>query len=187
LIELGVQLAIITALILPVLTVCIVIMLQPLLSKRYTQGVRKYLSYLFRAPEITPLEGQSEAQLDPLERRTNLKNQLLVRLGFIYLFVSIFIISNIIAQFYLTADDLLQTVSQEGTDLVRTWVSITIYGPFVGGWKGSLPWYGVSALPPLDGSTFHEVGFHLPKQSLVIQAFLVRHSHFCLLQQFLRR
>jgi hypothetical protein len=140
----------------PLLVVCIVILLQPSLKKRIPHGIRKYLSYLFLAPTIMPLENQNNTQFTPEETRTNLKNQLLMRLGFIYLFVSIFIISNIIAQFYLVVDDLLQPVTQGGTDLVRTWVSITIYGPFVGGWKGSLPWYGSFVLPPLNGSTFHE-------------------------------
>jgi hypothetical protein len=156
LIELGVQLAIITAIALPILTVCFVILLEPSLRKQSPRGVKHYLSYLFIAPEILSFEDQNAAQPVSDIQKTRLRNQLLVRLGYIYLFVSLFVICNILAQFYLVADDLLQPVTQGGTDFVRTWVSITIYGPFIGGWKGSLPWYGYSLLPPLNGSTFHE-------------------------------
>jgi len=156
LIELGVQLAIITAIALPIIATCLVILVEPSLRKNHNQRFRRYLSYLFLAPSIAPLEDQNIAQLNPEEQKSHVRNQLLVRLGFIYLFVFLFIVGNLIAQFYLVADDLLQPVSQGGTDLVRTWSSIAIYGPFVGGWKGSLPWYGVFLLPPLEGNTFHE-------------------------------
>lgn len=155
-IELGVQFAIIIAIALPIITTCMVIVLEPSLRMSQPEGLRKYLSYLFFAPEIAPLENQNIAQLTPEGKKSHLKNQLLIRLGFIYLFVAIFIISNVLAQFYLVANDLLQPVTQSGTDLVRTWESITIYGPFVGGWKGALPWYESFVLPPPTGATFHE-------------------------------
>ena len=156
LIELEYQIAIVTAIALPIVATCLAVLLEPSLKTRQPQGLRKYLSYLFLAPNIAPLQDQNVGQLNPEEQKSHVRNQLLVRLGFIYLFAFLFIISNLIAQFYLVADDLLQPISQSGTDLVRTWTSIAIYGPFTGGWKGSLPWYGVFLLPPLEGSTFHE-------------------------------
>ncbi len=156
LIELGVQQAIITAIALPIMATFLIILLEPSLRKNQSPGLKKYLSFLFLAPDIAPLEDQYIAQLNPVVRKHHVKNQLLVRLGFIYLFIVLFIVSNLIAQFYFVIDDLLQPVSQGGTDLVRTWSSIAIYGPFIGGWEGSLPWYGVFLLPPLEGNTFHE-------------------------------
>jgi hypothetical protein len=155
-IEIASSFVFIVALVVPIVLTCIIIIVEPWLKQQGKRGVRKYLSFLIIPPDVTSLELDEDTTLNQMEKRNHLKSQLLVRLGFVYLIVILFLVCNLIAEFYYVVCDLLEHMGQSGTDLTRTWSSIVIYSPFLGGWLGSLPWYGQIPFPPLNSNIFHE-------------------------------
>lgn len=147
---------IILAVLIPIITTLLVIIIEPRLKQQESEGVRKYLSFLFTPPDMSPLELENSTTVNQIEKRNHLKSQLLIRIGFTYLIIVLFVTCNWIAEFYYIAGDLLETMTQGSTGRERTWASIAISGPFTGGWLGSLPWYGYIPLPPLDANILHE-------------------------------
>ncbi len=146
----------ILAVLLPLVSTCLVIIAEPRLKQQKSEGIRKYLSFLITPPDMKPLEMNTDTNVNQIEKRDHFKSQLLIRIGYVYLIIVLFITCNWIAEFYYVAGDLLETMGQTGTDLTRTWSSIIIYSPFEGGWLGFLPWYGNLPSPPLYVDIFHE-------------------------------
>lgn len=154
--EINSSLVLIIAILIPVVSTCLVVLFEPWLKKQDTNGVGRYLSFLIAPPALTPLDMEGDTTLNQSEKREHLKSQLLRRIGLMYMIVVLFIICNFVAEFYYVAGDLLETQGQGGTDRIRTWSSIIISGPFTSGWMGDLPWYGHIPLPPLGANIFHE-------------------------------
>jgi hypothetical protein len=155
LIEFSFSLTIIVAIALPIFALCLVFLIEPWFRISNPKRARRYLSYIFHPPSVFPLKS-AEAILAPDEKRAYLKTQFLKRLGLFYLLLALFLISSFWAEFYYILGDLTQPITQGGTDLTRVWTSVQINDPFYGGWKGSLPWYGIFLLPALEANTFHE-------------------------------
>lgn len=146
--------AIVLAFALPILLLTMFVLLYPSLKNGSRSRIRRYLSYVINAPRIGPLN--PEKGYSSGEYGTYLKSQLKIRLYLVYIGIGLFIMSSIVAEFYHVMSDLSIDVGQGSTGLTRTWTSVAFLNPFDAGWVGSLPWYGVIPLPPLNAPIFHD-------------------------------
>lgn len=144
--EIGVDLATIIALALPLIAVISCILIIPSLRKSTGSKIRRYLSYLVTGPQIGSLITD-----DP----DTLWRQIKIRLFFIYIGIAIFLISFMIGEFYQVIFDIVLPLTQGSTGVSRVVSSVVFQSPFSAGWVGSLPWYGALPLPGTFG-TYHE-------------------------------
>ncbi len=144
--EIGADLAVILAIALPLIAVCLCILIIPSLRKSTGSKIRRYLSYLVTTPQIGSLKSN-----DPNAKWRQIK----VRLFFVYIGIGIFLISFMIGEFYQVMLDIILPVTQGSTGVTRVVSTVVFQSPFSAGWVGSLPWYGSYPLPEIWG-TYHE-------------------------------
>jgi hypothetical protein len=142
--ELPIELATITAIVLPIIAVCFFILAIPWLKNGSTSKLRKYLSYT-----ITPPKLKAESSIDSNETSeqaptSSVRNDR-VKLYFYYLGIVLFLISFILAEFYQVMVDASFPVTQGNTGDSRIITTIFFQSLFNVGWVGSLPWFGVTA------------------------------------------
>ncbi len=150
LLELSADVASILIILIPILTIVCSLFLIKFSSEESPNRVRRLFGYLKKPPEIKPIDDEQLAQLQGIPLNKYLKDQLLIRLGFVYLLICVFILGSIIATFYYIMGDLLLPLGQGQTTDIRTWSSISIDTPFTGTWYGSFPWYGGDGFPLTD-------------------------------------
>ena len=144
--EIGVELATLIAVILPVVVVCLCFLIIPSIRKSTGSKIRRYLSYLVTPPPIGSLKSnEPEAWW----------RQVKIRLFFVYLGIGIFLISFMMGEFYQVMIDIMLPVTQSSTGAERIVSSVVFLSPFSAGWVGSMPWYGSFPLPGLI-DTYHE-------------------------------
>jgi len=139
--------AIIIAIALPIIVLCLFVLVTPRVKNGSSSKWRRYLSYFIKPPRI----GDNESEIpesDAEGKRTSLWREDKVRLFFFYLGVALFLASFMIGEFYEVMIDLTLPVNQGSTGEYRTITSIIFQSPFNAGWIGELPWMGYS--------TFHE-------------------------------
>jgi hypothetical protein len=144
--EIGVNIAVIIAIALPLIAFSLCILIIPSLRNSSGSRLRRYLSYLITPPMIGSLKSN---------KPDSLKRQIKVRLFFLYLGIAIFLISFMISEFYQAILDIMLPVTQGSTGAERIVSSVVFQSPFSAGWIGSLPWYGALPLPGIFG-TYHE-------------------------------
>jgi len=135
--ELSVDLASITAVVLPIIAVCFFIITIPWLKNGSGSKLRRYLSYAIRPP------GASEENSDTHEGSA-ISPEDKNRLYFYYLGIALFLISFFIGEFYQVLIDLSLPVNQSTTGEYRSATTVVFQSLFNAGWIGSLPWFGVT-------------------------------------------
>ncbi|TFH04125.1 MAG: hypothetical protein E4H14_15405 [Candidatus Thorarchaeota archaeon] len=139
--EFTVDQAIIIAVLLPIVAVCLFILVIPWLKNGTGSKFRRYLSYFVHPPQIDAHE--SEPSEDCTENETtSLWRETKVKLFFYYLAIALFLVSFMIGEFYEVIIDLSLPVTQGSTGELRTVSSIIFQSPFNAGWVGALPWAG---------------------------------------------
>lgn len=133
--EITVDQATIIAIILPIITVCLFILLNPWLKKGSDSKLRRYLSYLASPPQI----GSNSSENGQAAKWRETK----VKLFFYYLGIVLFLVSFVIGEFYEVMFDLALPVSQGSTGEFRTVTTIIFQAPYIAGWFGALPWSGL--------------------------------------------
>jgi hypothetical protein len=128
---LGIGLAQIIAVVLPIAATCVFYLLNMKFKDRSGSRVRKYLSYLVVPPRLH-VDSHNEST-----RRDR------VRLYFYYLGILLFLVSFLIGEFYQVMFDLLLPVTQGSTGEVRIVTDVLFTSLFSAGWIGSLPWIGI--------------------------------------------
>lgn len=119
--------------------------------------INKIVSKLFITPfPLEPLQTELSDDLNLSEKEKKLTRQLYYRLLLIYGGILLFLISNLIGEFYFLLADITQQVSQGSTGNTRIWSSFVFKSLFSGGWMGYLPWYGNLPLPPTNLASFHD-------------------------------
>ncbi len=125
----------IMAVLLPIISVCLFILIIPAMKNGSGSKVRRYISYLINPPKLSdtaPKEG-----VDSLWRRNK------VRLFFYYLGAILFLTIFMIGEFYEVMIDLLLPVQQGITGNMREITNVAFQSLFNAGWIGSLPWIGL--------------------------------------------
>ncbi|NHI87962.1 MAG: hypothetical protein EAX87_00480 [Candidatus Thorarchaeota archaeon] len=128
---LGIGLARIIAVVLPIVAVGIFYVFNTRFRDRSEGKARKYLSYLVVPPRLH-IDGPNKSW-----RRDK------VRLYFYYLAVVLFLASFLIGEFYQVMFDLLLPVTQGSTGDARIVTDVLFTSLFSAGWIGSLPWMGL--------------------------------------------
>ncbi len=143
------------ALLLIVIPLLLVVSIHYLLKSRPSNRVVRYLNHLVSSPSISyPTE---KAELPQSEKKLLHKRTIAIKLALAYGGILLFVVGNLIAEFFLIFADVSRRITQGSTGAVRTWSSIVIENPFSGGWMGSLPWY-TSIAHPLGGfDVYHDV------------------------------
>jgi len=152
--EFTIDQAIIIAIALPIVAVCLISLV--ILCFRNGSGsmLRRYLSYLVSPPQIGSHSSVTPED-DKGQEHTARWREIKVKLFFFYLGTAIFLISITIGEFYEVIFDIILPVSQGSTEEMRILTSVIFQSPFSAGWTGSLPWYGQLPLPSGLG-TYHE-------------------------------
>ena len=132
--------AIIIALALPIIAMCLFILTIPWLRNGTGSKLRRYLSYFVSPPQLG--SNRMEVPESETEERVNLWREDKVRLFFFYLGVVLFLASFMIGEFYEVIFDLMLPVNQGSTGEYRTITSVIFQTPFNAGWIGKLPWTG---------------------------------------------
>ena len=135
--ELPVDLAILTAIVLPIIAVCFFIFAIPWLRNGSSSKIRRYLSYAITPP------GSSDERSEMKDENSAISSSDKNKLYFYYLGIALFLVSFIIAEFYQVMIDVALPVSQSNTGDSRIVTSIIFPSLFNAGWVGSLPWFGV--------------------------------------------
>jgi len=133
--------AIIIAIILPIIAVCIFIISIPWLRNGTGSKLRRYLSYFINPPRIGSYGSESAAN-DIEFRHTTTWRETKVKLFFYYLAIALFLVSFMISEFYEVMIDLSLPITQGSTGELRTFTSVVFQSPFNAGWVGALPWAG---------------------------------------------
>ena len=133
--------AVVVAIALPIVAVCLFYLIIPRLKELSGGRVRRYLSYLITPPRIGSKSPEDGKEQTPEISWRNDK----VRLYFFYLAVALFLVSFTISEFYEVMMDLLLPVSQGSTGEMRVALTVIFESAFSVGWIGSLPWIGVNA------------------------------------------
>ena len=128
---LGIGLARIIAVVLPIVAMCIFYVFNINFRDRSGGKARRYLSYLVLPPRLH-IDGVDESW-----RRDK------VRLYFYYLAIVLFLVSFLIGEFYQVMFDLLLPVTQGSTGEARIVTDVLFTSLFSAGWIGSLPWIGI--------------------------------------------
>lgn len=131
---LSLEQAIVVAIALPIVTLCLFFLVIPWLTNGNGSRSRRYLSYLITPPSI-----DSDASTWRSDK---------VKLFFYYLGIMLFLTSVVIGEFYEVMIDLMLPVNQGSTGEMRIATSVIFQNPFSVQWLGSLPWMGVN--------TYHE-------------------------------
>jgi hypothetical protein len=152
--ELSVFQATIIAIALPIVALGVFILIILWLRNGSGSRARRYLSYLVNPPRIGSLKS-SDSEVDANSKQVSLWRELKVRLFFVYLGITIFLVSFMIGEFYEVFMDILLPVTQGSTGEARTVTSVVFQNLFTAGWIGAMPWYG--GLPAPSGfGNFHE-------------------------------
>ncbi|MHA1959020.1 MAG: hypothetical protein ACW99U_02235 [Candidatus Thorarchaeota archaeon] len=154
LVELSAQQSIYISIILPLIPVLIAILGWIWIRRNPDSRILGKLSFLGRAQGTIEQKKEGDS-LSSESEKLQLKNQLLTTLAFVYIAIALFLISNVIAEFYVVVGDISFNITQGTTDFARTVTSVEILNPFYGGWIGSFPWYGSFELPPTNSEVFH--------------------------------
>jgi hypothetical protein len=154
LIELTAQQSIYIALVLPLIPVLIALVFRSWIRRNPDSRILTKLSFLGRSHGNSEQTKDGES-LSRAREKLQLRNQLLTTLAFVYIAVALFLVSNLIAEFYVVVGDLSFNIAQGTTGFGRTVTSVAILNPFYGGWIGSFPWYGSFELPPYNSDVFH--------------------------------
>jgi hypothetical protein len=128
------------------------------ISKRGNSSkINRFVSkYIIQPLPLDPLHPEiSEYSSDP-KMRSKFTQQLSYRLILIYGGIFLFILGNLIGEFYLLFADLSQSITQGTTGSQRVWSNIVFSSPFNGGWMGFFPWYGGMPLPPINLDSYHD-------------------------------
>ncbi len=144
--ELPVELAIITAIVLPIVAVCFFIITIPWLKNGGGSRLRRYLSYAITPPQLTSDESVNGD--DVQEGGSGLSRDDKVKLYFYYIGIALFLVSFIIGEFYEVIIDVMIPINQGSTGEYREITSVVFQSFFNAGWVGSMPWFGFS--------TYHE-------------------------------
>jgi hypothetical protein len=153
--ELSSLQATVLAILIPLLSIGLPVLLNHI-SKNGASGiVGKLCSYLTRPIPFESLAGESHAGMNSGEKRMFLTKQIVLRLIIVYVLLALFLLGSTIAIFYQIIIDLAMVIIDPGF-VSKTWTVIVIDSPFSGGWYGSLPWYGQRFLPPAEAEVFHE-------------------------------
>lgn len=146
--ELSVNQAVIIAIALPIIALCLFILIIPWMRNGSDGSIlRRYISYFVHPPRIDTIE--SEPFEDGRENEsTSMWRETKVKLFFYYLAIALFLVSFMIGEFYEVMIDLSLPVTQGYTGELRTFTSIIFQSPFNAGWVGELPWAGFT--------TYHE-------------------------------
>ena len=145
--EFSASQAVIIAIILPIIVVCLFIITIPWLKNGTGSKLRRYLSYFIHPPQMDAHE--TEPSDTSIENKPSSEwRETKIRLFFYYLAIVLFLISFMIGEFYEVMIDLCLPITQGNTGAVRIFTSIVFQSPFNAGWVGELPWTGFT--------TYHE-------------------------------
>lgn len=131
---LSLEQAIVVAIALPIVALCLFFLVITWLSNGNGSRLRRYLSYLITPPRI--------------DSDTSTWRGDKIKLFFFYLGIILFLTSVVIGEFYEVMIDLILPVTQGNTGEMRIVISVIFQSPFRVEWLGSLPWMGVN--------TYHE-------------------------------
>ncbi len=141
------------AIAIPVSSVAITLLISKFAKCSQNERVRRFCSTIMKPSPFALLA--KESCLSSIEYSSNLKRQITYRLGLMYFFIGLFLLSNVISVFYQVVADLgMYYIDPNFTP--RCWSGIALESPFLGGWIGSFEWYGQSFLPPANANIFHE-------------------------------
>ena len=128
------------------------------LSKtKNSSKIRNFASKFFITPfPLEPLQTEFSDDFNLSEMNKHFTRQVSYRLLLIYGSIVLFLLSNLIGEFYFLLADITHQVSQSSTGNTRVWSSFVFNSPFSGGWMGYLPWYGSVPFPPSNLATYHD-------------------------------
>ena len=121
--ELPVNLAILTAIVLPIIAVCFFIITIPWLRNGTGSRLRRYLSYAITPPKLDSEESAEEDQ-------SALSHSDKVEFSFYYLVIVLFLVSFVIGEFYEVMFDLALPVNQGNTGEYRTVTAVVFQSLF---------------------------------------------------------
>jgi hypothetical protein len=122
-------------------------------SSKISKIVKKFV---IRPIPLDSLHKELSDTSDLSEMKNDFKKRLSYRFLLIYGAIILFLLGNLIGEFYFILTDTRIPVTQGSTGDTRTLASIVFNSLFSGGWMGSLPWYGNMPLPPIYLDTYHE-------------------------------
>ncbi|MHA2164253.1 MAG: hypothetical protein ACXAC6_10130 [Candidatus Hodarchaeales archaeon] len=147
----------IIALLLLIIPVVLSLLCNWLSNKNSSSKISRIVNkFVIRPIPLDSLHKELSDTSDLSEMKNSLKKQLSYRFFLIYGAIVLFLIGNLIGEFYFILTDISIPMTQGSTGDTRTWASIVFNSPFSGGWMGSLPWYGNMPLPPMNLDTYHE-------------------------------
>jgi hypothetical protein len=139
----------------PVLAISIALLLPVLRGHTRSPRLIWVLDRLMHPPSFwSPLDTSTSQEQPTGVSRKHLS--FLSCLAFLYLYIVLFVLGNIVGVFYSVATDISRSVTQGGTGLPRIVTGVLFQDPFHGGWTGDLPWYGALPLPLKGMNTYHE-------------------------------
>jgi hypothetical protein len=125
------------------------LLMDTLYEKSMNQGRKSLLSYVMDSPKFNEISNSEEPN-GPNERK-----RYLAILGYSYLVVFLFLLVNLISEFYFLMGDAGFEVTQGSTGDVREISKIVLESPWWSGWYGNLPWYGYYPSPLAGSNLFH--------------------------------
>lgn len=145
------------ALLLLIAPIILSLLLYLLSNTNSSSKVNKIISKFVITPvQLEPLHSELSDTQDLALTENKFKNQLNYRIFLIYVAIILFLVGNLIGEFYFLVSDVSLPVDQGSTGEIRHWSSIILNSPFSGGWMGFLPWYGNLPLPPKNLDVYHE-------------------------------
>jgi len=149
--ELTILNTIILAILVPVLSIGLPVVTNRLSKRECSGKMGRFSSYVRKPIVFKSLDDDAT----PGERKDYLKKQIAQRLLIVYLFIGLFILSNVVGTFYQIIADHSMCIIDPGF-APREWIKIIFESPFNGGWSGSFAWYGQTFLPPAGADIYHE-------------------------------
>ena len=142
--ELPIEIAALTAIVLPIIAVCFFILAIPWLKNGSSSRLRRYLSYTITPPRLGAESSTVDSETSEQKSISSMHDDR-VKIYFYYLGIALFLISFILAEFYQVMLDASFPVNQSNTGEYRIVTKIVFQSLFNVGWVGSLPWFGVAA------------------------------------------
>jgi len=117
---------------------------------------KTWLKFFITPFPIEPLHEEFSDISEISKMKNKFTKQISYRILFIYGGIFLFLLGNLIGEFYFIFTDISLPVTQGSSGETRIWSNIVFNSPFSGGWMGFFPWYGNFPLPPKNLDSFHE-------------------------------
>ena len=150
LVELTITQAWVVVFSIPIVAFVSTILMDVILKRTEEGRLNSLLSFIMRSPQtLNDLESSENLDI------SSVRKQLLTVLGLVYTAIFLFLIVNILAEFYFVVGDATFPVTQGSTGALREVSKIVIETPWWSGWYGDLPWYNGYPSPLPGTDTFH--------------------------------